>query len=328
MKRTAAVLAVFTIAAAAAILIGARSQQPPSPTRQTYRGWPAYGGGPEQIRYSRLDQINRVEREAAGTGVDLRQRRNRRSANATHRRRRRAVCDHADAQDLRLARGDRRAPVDVRLGREGARAEPRRHVLERRFERQARLRGGQPLRLRARRRDRKAHRVVRHRGADRSAPGSRTRSRAAIGRPHLAGRRPQRPADSRRAGLGRTAGVARRRPRLRRTHRQAALELSHHPASRREGIRDVVEGLVAGEWRREQLAGDGARPRPRHRLRADGIGGRGLLRRQPRWRQPLRQLAARAQRRHRKTHLALSIRAPRHLGSRLARSAQPDHDST
>ena len=60
MKRTAAVLALFTIAAAAAILIGARSQQPPSPTRQTYRGWPGYGGGPEQIRYSRLDQINRA----------------------------------------------------------------------------------------------------------------------------------------------------------------------------------------------------------------------------------------------------------------------------
>lgn len=60
MKRTAAVLAVFAIAAAAAILIGARSQQPPTATRQTYRGWPGYGGGPEQIRYSRLDQINRA----------------------------------------------------------------------------------------------------------------------------------------------------------------------------------------------------------------------------------------------------------------------------
>ena len=124
------------------------------------------------------------------------------------------------------------------------------------------LRGGQPLRLRARRRDRQAHPVVRRRRADRSAPGSRTRSRAAIGRPDLAGRRPQRPADPRRARVGRTAGVARRHPRLRRTDRQAALELSHHPASRRSRLRDVVEGLVARERRREQLAGHGARPAP------------------------------------------------------------------
>jgi quinoprotein glucose dehydrogenase len=53
-------MAVFTIAAAAPILSGARSQQPQPATQPSYRGWPAYGGGPEQIRYSRLDQINRA----------------------------------------------------------------------------------------------------------------------------------------------------------------------------------------------------------------------------------------------------------------------------
>lgn len=40
-----------------AIAIGAWTVhgQAPGP----YRGWPAYGGGPEGIRYSSLDQINR-----------------------------------------------------------------------------------------------------------------------------------------------------------------------------------------------------------------------------------------------------------------------------
>ena len=37
-----------------------RARQQPPARRQTYRGWAAYGGGPEQIRYSRLDQINRA----------------------------------------------------------------------------------------------------------------------------------------------------------------------------------------------------------------------------------------------------------------------------
>jgi len=60
MKRTATTQAVFTIAAAALIFIGARAQQAPPAARQTYRGWAAYGGGPEQIRYSRLNQINRA----------------------------------------------------------------------------------------------------------------------------------------------------------------------------------------------------------------------------------------------------------------------------
>ena len=49
-----ATLLVLTIAAAAA--------GPPaveSPTTRAYRGWPAYGGGKESIRYSGLDQINR-----------------------------------------------------------------------------------------------------------------------------------------------------------------------------------------------------------------------------------------------------------------------------
>jgi len=46
-----AALAAFAFLAVAAI---------PSGAGAAYRGWPAYGGGPEQMRYSRLAQINRT----------------------------------------------------------------------------------------------------------------------------------------------------------------------------------------------------------------------------------------------------------------------------
>ena len=62
MKRTSTVLTLFVAAATVPILLAARATQPtastPAATR-TYRGWAAYGGGPDQIRYSRLNQINR-----------------------------------------------------------------------------------------------------------------------------------------------------------------------------------------------------------------------------------------------------------------------------
>jgi quinoprotein glucose dehydrogenase len=39
--------------------VHAAQPPPPAPSAGEYRGWPVYGGGPDQIRYSRLDQINR-----------------------------------------------------------------------------------------------------------------------------------------------------------------------------------------------------------------------------------------------------------------------------
>ena len=48
-----AVLAVFHA-------VNAREQQAAAPAAaDRYRGWPAYGGGPEQIRYSSLKQIDK-----------------------------------------------------------------------------------------------------------------------------------------------------------------------------------------------------------------------------------------------------------------------------
>ena len=72
-------------------------------------------------------------------------------------------------------------------------------------------------------------------------------------------------------------------------------------------------------------AGHGPRRGPRHRLRADRVGGGRFLRRQPRRRQPLRQHAARARRGDRQADLALPAGAARHLGSRSAVPAEPRH---
>ena len=43
----------------AALILGAAQAQQPRGSASAYRGWPAYGGGLDQIRYSSLQQINR-----------------------------------------------------------------------------------------------------------------------------------------------------------------------------------------------------------------------------------------------------------------------------
>ena len=192
--------------------------------------------------------------------MDLRQRRDRRSADAADRRRRRALRRDAVAQDVRAARGHGRAPVDVRLGHQGAGPEPRPDVLDRRQQRQDAIYAAVAryvYALDAAHGQADPH--LRRRRPDRSPWRSRTGSRATVRRSHLAGSRPQGPVDPRRPCLGRTAGVAGRHPRLQRANREAAVELPHDSASGRGRLRDLVEGFVAGERWREQLAGHGAR---------------------------------------------------------------------
>ena len=118
----------------------------------------------------------------------------------------------------------------------------------------------------------------------RSARGSRPRSRDAVGPPDDARRHLQGSADRRRPRVG---GTARPRPATSAptTSRTGALRwtLPHDPASRRGRLRDVVEGRRgrvsggANNW-----AGMALDERARHRLRADRIGRRRLLRRAPR----------------------------------------------
>lgn len=50
---------VVALAVCAAGLYAASARQPNRAQHDHYKGWPAYGGGPEQIRYSSLTQINR-----------------------------------------------------------------------------------------------------------------------------------------------------------------------------------------------------------------------------------------------------------------------------
>ena len=59
LKRSLAPLAIVVLATALHV-VDARQPQPNNAADASrYRGWPAYGGGPEQIRYSSLTQINK-----------------------------------------------------------------------------------------------------------------------------------------------------------------------------------------------------------------------------------------------------------------------------
>ena len=283
-----------------------------------------YGGGPEQIRYSPLKQIDRTNVKQLAAGVDLRHRRDRRAADAAAGRWRRAVRLHALAEGVRGERRDRRASLDLRRRHEEHRAEPGTDVLAER-RRAARLRGGGQLRLCARSRDRQSGRELRHRRPHRSPREPRARSRHA-GRPADVARRDLPGPDDRwRPRRRGAADVARRRARLRRAHGPVEMVVPHHPASRRARLRDLAEAGLGVQRRRQQLARDGGRRADGDRLCAHRFGGVRLLRRRSPRRQSVRQLTDRARREHRQARLALSVRPPRHLGSRSAVAAESRH---
>ncbi len=52
-------LILATLVSSLPILYGAQATLPAAQDQAAYRGWPVYGGGPDQIRYSALDQITR-----------------------------------------------------------------------------------------------------------------------------------------------------------------------------------------------------------------------------------------------------------------------------
>jgi len=56
MKRTLIVATVFLFLAGAALTSHGKTPSSPSDSQD----WPAYGGGPQEIRYSNLDQINQT----------------------------------------------------------------------------------------------------------------------------------------------------------------------------------------------------------------------------------------------------------------------------
>ena len=73
--------------------------------------------------------------------------------------------------------------------------------------------------------------------------------------------------------------AARRHPRLRRAHRQAALAVPHDPAPGRVRVRDQPARRLQVHGRREQLGRDVDRRGARHRLHPDRVSHRRLLRR-------------------------------------------------
>ena len=319
MKRTAIALTLFVVVATVPIFIGARAQQAPPATGQTYRGWAAYGGGPEQIRYSRLNQINR------GNVKQLEQAWIYDSGETGGLQTQPIVVDGVlygvtpshKVFAVRAATGEHLWTFDSGLKAQGpnrglmywsdGRDDKRVYAAVTRYVYALDVRTGKPIPTFG-----DGGRIDLHKDLGRdperqsvvlTTPGVVHKDLLILGGRVSEGL-PASPGDIR-AYNARTGA--------------AAVELPHDSASRRSRLRDVVEGVVARERRRQQLAGHGARRGARDRLRPDGVGGGRLLRRQPARRQPVRELPAGAQRRHRKAHLALPVRAARHLGSRLRR---------
>ena len=284
-----------------------------------------YGGGPEQIRYSPLKQIDRTnvkQLELAWT-YDT-------GETGALQTQPLVVGDvlfgYTPSQKVfavNAATGAHLWTFDAGMKSTG----PNRGLMFwQKRRRAARLRGGGQLRLCARSRDRQSRSRA-------SAPSGRIDLRENLGRdPVDAGR----PADVARGDLPGpddrwrprrrgAADVARRRARLRRAHGRVEMVLPHHPASGRARLRDLAEAGLGVQRRRQQLARDGGRRADGDRLRADRFGGVRLLRRRSPRRQSVRQLADCARREHRQARLALSVRPARHLGSRSAVAAESRH---
>ena len=193
------------LATTACLAIAAMGAGRAAPTVQD-AGWPV-NGGVDNIRYSPLTQINRDNVSTLQRGVDLRLARRLqglRDAEQPDRRRRRALCDDADAQGDRGQRGER-------AGRSGSsiRAPARRRAA--RF----RHRGVtvhkdrvfvdlSQLPLGAGQEDRPADRLVRHGRPHRPARRARPAGRAAQRQREHAWRRLRGPADHRAAAVPET----------------------------------------------------------------------------------------------------------------------------
>ena len=122
--------------------------------------------------------------------------------------------------------------------------------------------------------------------------------------------------------------AARRHPRLRRAHRQAALAVPHDPAPGRVRVRDQPARRLQVHGRREQLGRDVDRRGARNRLHPDGVSHGRLLRRRSRRPEPVRELPARSRRANGQAPLAFPDRPPRPLGSRQRlRAAARDGDA-
>ncbi len=208
---------------------------------------------------------------------------------------------------------------------------PRRRLLDRRQGRRADL-----LRLdrlsarRPRREDRAAAEGLRRQRGGRSEEGQRPAARPRRKRRRLerrASRRAQRrhrrrgaPRRHRAAQQGEREGL---HPRLRRTHRQAPVDLPHDPGSWRVRQRHLAERLVVVHRAHRRLDAADGRRGTGDRLPAGGNSDGRLFRRAPARQQSVRRKPGRAESRNGQAALALPVRAPPDLGLRRALRADP-----
>ena len=117
------------------------------------------------------------------------------------------------------------------------------------------------------------------------------------------------------------------RARLRRAHRQAPVDLPHHPGAGRVRPRHVAEGLGPLHRQHRRVGADQRRRAARARLPAGRIAdGRLLRRRSPRQR-ALRRKPRRGRSADRRAQVALSARAPRRSGTWTSRARRSSSTS-
>ncbi len=244
------------------------------------------------------------------------------------RRRWRDLRDESEAAPVRAERRHRQDALELRpeRGQAGDRQEPepRRHVL---------VGGGRPPHLVLRPPlavcPRRAHRQACSRlwpaRSRRSSRRLRPRSRVHHDHHHHPRHHLQGSADYRQHLQRGPAGRARRHPRLRRPHGQAAMELPHDPAPRRIRLRHLAAGRLEVPRRGQQLVRHEPRREAEPGVRADRFGRLRFLRLEPRRRQPLRQHAAGAEGGHRRAGVALPGDQTRRLGPRFSYTAEPGH---
>ena len=177
--------------------------------------------------------------------------------------------------------------------------------------------------------DRRAHRQGRsevRRERNGAAQGTTDRSARADGRLLVAAdrrRQRRRRADGFRSRRDQQGSSARPHSRLRRTHRQAPVDLPHDSAARRARRRNLGEGLVGVHRQHRRVDHDERRPRARLRLSADRNAVARFLRRPSARQQSLRREHRLPRREDRQARVALPDRASRRLGLRSARRADP-----
>ena len=315
------------------LLVAGAAGQARAGDHELHRTWTAYNGGPEGIRYSALDQINRdnVQRlqpawtyrtgdtaPAPGTPAGIF-----RPAGEPDRGGRYPVRARAEQQGVRPRRGHRQAALAAPLARLGDPDPPGPGLLAER----GRPRAPDLLhRGAAAAGARRGHRQVdQHLRQGRGGHPLR-RSRFALpGGRRLARHRVRGSADH---GLDRgraVPGAAREHPGLRRAHRGAALGVPHRAQAGRARPRHLGPRVLEAKRRRQRLGLVHPRREAGTAVRPHRIAQLQLLRRRPPRPEPVRQLRAGAGRPHRQAPLALPGRAPRSVGLRPDGRARAGH---